>query len=137
MKTSKRGRKNISFKDLQIAYLKEGLGSITKLYQEGKASKIAIQKAFAGLKETGTEVVSLEQWVLETFQAKARGRAVPAPGSERIYKAQKIRTSGSFLRLPLDVLHIEKSQLISVIFEKDKIIVQKKNDSEKKKSAYK
>ena len=127
MKTSKKGRKNISFKDLQIAYLQDGVGSITKLYQEGKASKIAIQKAFGGLKEMGKEIASLEQWVLETFQTKARGRAVPAPGSERIYKAQKIRTGGPFLRLPLDVLHIEKTQLISVIFEKNKIIVKKKS----------
>ena len=111
---------------MQIAYLKDGIGSISKLYQEHKITKTAIRRAFEGLKETGTEVASLEQWILENFKTKIRGRAAPLIGSKGVYKAQRINTGGSFLRLPLNSLQIEKGQFVSVLFEKDQIIVQKK-----------
>lgn len=129
MKTSPKGRKHVSFKDLQIAYLKNGIGSISKSYQERKTTKIAILKALEGLKKTDTEVASFEQWVVENLKTKPRGRAAPPAGSERVYKAQQINRTGPFLRLPLNSLNVEKGQLASVIFEKDQIIVQKKRDT--------
>lgn len=122
----KKKRNIISFKDLQIAYLRDGLDSVTQLYQEGKASRIALKKACASLKQMGTPMSSFEQWMQENVKVNVRGRSTPKTGSERTYRAQKIKTGGSFLRLPLASLEIEKGQVLSVSFEKNRIVIQKK-----------
>jgi len=122
----KKKKSYFSFKDLQIAYLKDGIGMVTKLYQEGRASRITIKKACESLKNLGTPISSFEQWIEENISVNPRGRSVPKVGSERTYRAQKIKIGGPFLRLPLSSLQIEKGQALSVSFEKNKIVIQKK-----------
>jgi hypothetical protein len=117
---------HVSFKDLQIAYLKDGLASVIQLYQEGKASKMALKKACASLKQMGTLSSSFEQWIKENIKVSSRGRSTPKAGTERMYRAQSINKGGSFLRLPLASLGIEKGQVLSVSFENNKIVIQKK-----------
>ncbi len=125
MAKQRKKRSTVSFKDIQIAYLMDGINSIAKLHQEGKASGITIRRALTNLKETGREVAGLEAWIRENLGNGVRGRTAPSAGQERIYRAQQIKTSGPFLRLPLAALKIDKGEVVSVSFQKDQIIVKK------------
>lgn len=123
MKKIKQRRKTISFKDLQIAYLKDGIRSISDLYKENQISKAAIRRAFDALQQTNSEVTSFKKWIHENFKSGPRGRATPGSGQERSYRAQEVHKGKPFLRLPLNALQIQKGQIISVTFGKDKIVV--------------
>lgn len=121
----KRKRSTFSFKDVQIEYLMNGVHSIERLHQDGKASTATIRRALTNLRNGGREVSQLEQWVQENLGVGTRGRTAPQAGQERIYRAQQIKTSGPFLRLPLSALNINKGQVVSVRFEQDQIVVSK------------
>lgn len=121
----KRRRSTLSFKDVQIAYLMDGVSSVEKLYEDGKASTATIRRALTHLKTGDREVASLEKWIQDNLGIGVRGRAAPQAGQERVYRAQQIKTSGPFLRLPLSALSINKGEVVSVKFEKDRIIVKK------------
>lgn len=122
---SRRKRSTLSFKDVQIAYLMNGVPSIEKLHKDGKASTSTIRRALSHLRSGGREVTTLESWIQENLGIGVRGRAAPQAGQERVYRAQQIKTSGPFLRLPLSALSINKGEVVSVHFEKDRIIVKK------------
>ena len=125
MAKQRKKRSTVSFKDIQIAYLMDGVKSIAKLHKEGKASNITIRRALTNLKDSGREVAGLESWIRENLGTGVRGRTAPTPGQERIYRAQQIKTSGPFLRLPLAALKIDKGEVVSVSFQKGQIIVKK------------
>ena len=123
----RRKRSTLSFKDVQIAYLLNGLPSIEKLHRDGKASTATIRRALSHLRTGGREVTTLEEWIQENLGIGigVRGRAAPRAGQERIYRAQQIKTSGPFLRLPLSALEVNKGESVTVRFEKDRIVVKK------------
>lgn len=122
---SRKKRSTVSFKDVQIAYLMNGISSVEELHHNGKASTATIRRALVQLRHGGREVTTLERWIQENLGVGVRGRAAPQAGQERIYRAQQIKTSGPFLRLPLTALRISKGEVVSVRFEKDHIVVQK------------
>lgn len=122
---SKRKRSTISFKDVQIAYLMDGVSSIEKLHNEKKASTATIRRALNNLRHGGREVTLLEKWIQDNLGVGVRGRAAPQAGQERVYRAQQIKSSGPFLRLPLSALSVNKGETVSVRFEKDRIVVKK------------
>ena len=115
----------LSFKDVQIAYLLNGLPQIEKLHRDGKASSATIRRALSHLRSGGREVTTLEKWIQDNLGIGVRGRAAPQAGQERIYRAQQIKTSGPFLRLPLGALEVNKGESVTVLFEKDRIVVKK------------
>ena len=121
----RRKRSTLSFKDVQIAYLLNGLPSIEKLHRDGKASTATIRRALTHLRTGGREVTTLEEWIQDNLGIGVRGRAAPQAGQERIYRAQQIKTSGPFLRLPLSALEVNKGESVTVRFEKDRIVVKK------------
>ena len=121
----RRKRTTLSFKDVQIAYLLNGLPQIEKLHKDGKASSATIRRALSHLRSGGREVTTLERWIQDNLGIGVRGRAAPQAGQERIYRAQQIKTSGPFLRLPLGALEVNKGESVTVRFEKDRIVVKK------------
>lgn len=121
----RRKRTTLSFKDVQIAYLLNGLPQIEKLHKDGKASSATIRRALSHLRNGGREVTTLERWIQDNLGIGVRGRAAPQAGQERIYRAQQIKTSGPFLRLPLGALEVNKGESVTVRFEKDRIVVKK------------
>lgn len=125
MSEKRKRRGGISFKDVQIAYLCSGITPIEKMVTERLASASTIKRALQNLKSNGSPVEIFEAWFLQNFGHGARGRAAPEAGQERIYRAQQIKTSGTFLRLPLTALSISKGDVVAVKFEKDRIVVQK------------
>ena len=118
-------RSQVSYKDIQISYLVDGIDSISRLHKEGFASKTAVRRALQNLKETGLEAGSFEQWVLKNLGGGTRGRPAPKPEQERTYRVQQIKKSGPFLRLPLGALQVEKGEVLSVNFQNDQIVVRK------------
>ncbi|MCA9507083.1 MAG: hypothetical protein KC505_01515 [Myxococcales bacterium] len=125
MSEKRKRRSAVSFKDVQIAYLCSGISPIEQMHNRRLASASTIRRALHQLKCNGTPAEPLEKWFHENFGPGTRGRAAPQAGQERIYRAQQIKTSGTFLRLPLAALSIGKGEVVTVKFEKDKIVVKK------------
>lgn len=113
----------VSFKDVQLAYLMNGISAVQELVDSNKASKSTVRRALKKMQETGRDVSSLERWVAEHVGPIGRGRTAPSAGEMRSYKAQQIKNSGPFLRLPLDALGADKGSSVHVRFENDRIVV--------------
>lgn len=113
----------VSFKDVQLAYLMDGVAGVEKLSKAEQASKSTIRRALTKLKEGSRDVSDLERWVAENVGPIGRGRAAPMAGEKRSYKVQQISNSGPFLRLPLDSLGVKKREVIHVAFEDGRIVV--------------
>lgn len=118
-------RNLVSFKDVQIAYLMEGVDGVEKLMHAGQVSKPTIRRALRKFHETGTAPAEFERWVAERVGPIGRGRSAPSIGETRSYKVQQIKNTGPFLRLPLDSLAINKGGVVRVRFEDNKIVVTK------------
>lgn len=127
VKESKKANKRpvSSFKDVQIAYLMGGVDAVNDLLKGNKASKSTIRRALRDLQSSGKDVDAFERWVIENVGALGRGRSAPSSGEVRTYKAQQVKAGGPFLRLPLDVLGIQKGGVIRVRFDADQIVVTK------------
>src|SRR5580704_3910376 len=125
MSEKRKRRSAVSFKDVQIAYLCSGISPVEQMYNRHQASINTIRRALNHLKTNGSPVETFEKWFHDNFGAGARGRAAPQAGQERIYRAQQIKTSGTFLRLPLTALSITKGDVVTVKFERDRIVVKK------------
>lgn len=119
-------RTTLSFKDVEILYLVEGLSPIIKLHKEKKVSPSTIRRAVVALNKIGKNKSTLESWASENLRVGSRGRSSPKIGQERVYRAQQINESGPFLRLPLTALSAAKGDVLSVAFDKDKIVVKRK-----------
>lgn len=118
-----RKRKVISYKDVQIAYLLDGVEGVDKLIRGRRSAGSVVKRALRELKAQGKDATTLEDFVAERFGRVGRGRSVPRPGEERKYKAQQLKSGVPFLRLPLNTLAIQKGKQVRVRFEEDKIIV--------------
>ena len=114
----------VSFKDIQIAYLIEGVDGVKRLTSERRNVAPLLRRAERELRSAGRKTETLSKYITENFGTGTRGRSVPVQGQERIYRAQKLNMGGAFLRLPLGPLGTEKGGRVKVKFEENKIIVQ-------------
>ena len=121
--SSKRGI--VSFKDLQIAFLLDGIAGVEKLVAGRKSAGPILKRALAELKSQGRSVDALEHYISEHHGSAGRGRSMPNVGEERKYRAQQIADGGTFLRLPLTPLGVKKGGVVRVRFEADRIVVSK------------
>src|SRR5690606_11357112 len=71
-------RNLVSFKDVQIAYLMEGIGGVEKLMESGQVSKPTIRRALKKFHETGAVPAEFERWVAERVGPIGRGRSAPS-----------------------------------------------------------
>ena len=124
-KKSATKRTVVSFKDVQIAFLLDGISGVEKLLAGRKSAGTVIRRALHELEQQGRHVDALKVYVGEKFGAGGRGRSMPGVGEERKYKAQQIKTGGAFLRLPLTPLAVKKGGSVRVRFESDRIVVSK------------
>lgn len=118
-------RRALSYKDLQIIYLTDGVSAIERLLKEGRASKTAVRRALDAFQDQGAQAAALEDYVKTHVGQGRRGRSAPLVGQERVYKAQKLNTGSTFLRLPLEALGVQKGGVVKVRFERDRIVVTK------------
>ncbi len=124
-KGAPRAGKRLSYKDLQIAYLSDGVNAVEKLLKDGKASRGAVRKALDALRQQGAAAATLDDFVKTHIGQGRRGRSAPLVGTDRTYRAQKLNTGSPFLRLPLEALGVKKGGLVTVRFERDRIVVTK------------
>jgi hypothetical protein len=124
-KSASTKRTVVSFKDVQIAYLLDGISGLEKLLAGRKSAGGVIRRALRELKQQGRSVEALEAYVGEKYGSGGRGRSMPGVGEERKYKAQQIKSGGAFLRLPLTPLGVKKGGSVRVRFEADRIVVTK------------
>jgi hypothetical protein len=124
-KGSPRAGKRLSYKDLQIAYLSDGVNAVEKLLKDGKASRGAVRKALDALRQQGAAAATLDDFVKTHIGQGRRGRSAPLVGTDRTYRAQKLNPGSPFLRLPLEALGVKKGGLVTVRFERDRIVVTK------------
>ena len=124
-KKSTTKRSIVSFNDLQIAYLLDGIAGVEKLVADKKNAAPILKRALKELKGQGRNVETLETYVNEKHGTSGRGRAMPSIGEERRYKAQQIADGGTFLRLPLTPIGVKKGGVVKVRFEADRVIVTK------------
>jgi hypothetical protein len=115
-----------SYKDVQIAYLLEGLRGVQQLHVQEQLSGQVVQKAIKILRSLGKDPQDLAQWAKIQFRAKPKGRPSPKIGEKKFYKAQQIKEGGLFLRLPVETLVDAKGLDLEVRFEKDLIEVRKR-----------
>jgi len=115
----------ISHKDLQIAFLLEGVDGVQKQYDTGNVSKATLRRTLKSLSDSGKDTADLERWYAENFGTLGRGRGAPTAGESRQYKVQQIRRSGPFLRLPLDSLGVKKGDTVRVKFDDNTITIEK------------
>lgn len=118
-------RQIVSFKDVQIAYLLDGISGVEKILAGRKSAGTIIRRALKELKAQGRSVDAMESYVGEKFGSGGRGRSMPNVGEERKYKAQQIGDQGAFLRLPLTPLGVKKGGSVRVRFEADRVVVTK------------
>ena len=118
-------RSIVSFKDLQIAYLLDGISGVEKLVAGKKNAGSILKRALKEMTGQGRNVETLEAYVNERYGSSGRGRAMPNVGEERKYKAQQIGDGGTFLRLPLTPIGVKKGGVVKVRFEADRVVVTK------------
>lgn len=114
----------LGYKDVQIEYLLNGIVGVENLFTEKKVSSSAIRRALSSFQEAGRDVGALERWVINNTGRIGRGRDRPAPGEARTYRAQQVKKSGPFIRLPLDAIGAYKGKMVKAEFEKDRIVIE-------------
>jgi hypothetical protein len=122
-KSSANKRSIVSFKDLQIAYLLDGIGGVEKLVAGRKSAGSILKRVLKEMSDQGRNVETLQAYIDERYGSSGRGRAMPHIGEERKYKAQQIGDGGTFLRLPLTPIGVKKGGVVKVRFEADRVIV--------------
>lgn len=123
MEKTKGKRTLVSFKDIQIAYLLEGLDGVERLIKGRRNAGQLLRRAVKELKSAGKKTETLDKFIAQRHGPGTRGRSVPSTGQERLYKAQRIHAGGPFLRLPLAPLGTDKGGFVRVRFERDQITV--------------
>lgn len=118
-------RRALSYKDVQIAYLTDGVSAIERLLTEGRASRTAVRRALDALEQQGSQATALADFVKTHIGQGRRGRSAPLVGQERVYKAQRLGDGATFLRLPLEALGVHKGGVVKVRFDRDRIVVVK------------
>mgnify|MGYP005656841609 CR=1 FL=1 len=115
----------ISNKDLQVAFLVNGIDGVRAMTADSVPAKATLQAAIDSLENLGQEVAPLVAFMETLHPASdgSRGRSAPQNGETRTYKAQVVKDGSPFLRLPLDTLKAMKGEDITVAFENGKIVV--------------
>lgn len=121
-KPAKQRAKYVSMKDVQLAYLLDGVGAVAKL----APAKASVRKAIKAIDALGRNTDALKAWATETFgqESEHRGRPSPKAGESRTYKVQEVK-GARFLRLPLEALGVRKGSPVSVAFESGQITVKR------------
>jgi hypothetical protein len=115
----------ISNKDLQVAFLVNGIEGVQAMTADNVPAKATLQAAIDSLENLGQEVAPLVAFMdtLHPAGDGSRGRSAPEVGDTRTYKAQVVKDGEAFLRLPLSTLGALKGENITVAFADGQIVV--------------
>lgn len=119
-------RSPTTHKDVQNAFHEGGVEEIRRLYAEKLVSAAVINRAANELSSRNVDgLEELNELVSEIAPKRTgrRGKQAPTAGETRSYKAQQVKGSGPFMRLPLDTLGLNKGEQVSVSFTDKQIVV--------------
>jgi hypothetical protein len=123
-----RSERGLSYKDVQILFLSDGLAKIEKFYKGGLISSASMKKAAKAFQvsKTGDTFQDFVEAHVCSIDGR-RGRRAPATGGQRQYRAQQIGKGGLFIRLPVTTLANSKGDALVVSFD-DGVITVKADD---------
>jgi len=116
-------RKDVYQKDVQILYLSHGAAAVEDLLRKDKVKILTVRRALDGLKENGVEAAPLEELLRKMY---VRGPPTPVSGTARTYRVQQTARTLPFIRIPLNVLGVGKSDEVTVRFEDGVITITKR-----------
>jgi len=108
----------LSVKDVVLAFTLRGIEGLATLQLENRAH--LLRKAVAFCRSEGNDDVAAS--LIEYANSRGlvvwsgRGRGIPVEGATRSYKAQQLRDSDPFIRLPVSALSVGKGQAVTVAF---------------------
>ena len=108
----------LSVKDVIIAYTLRGTEGLALLRLEDRPH--LLRKAITFCRVEGSEGVATDLIEYANSQGlvvwSGRGRGIPVEGATRSYKAQQLKDSDPFIRLPVSALSVGKGQAVTVAF---------------------
>lgn len=123
-----RSERGLSYKDVQILFLSDGLSKIEKYFKGGLISTSSMKKAAKAFQASDTGITFQDFVEAHVCSIDGRrGRRAPASGGERRYKAQQIGKGGLFIRLPVTLIAQNKGDALVVSFD-DGVITVKADD---------
>jgi hypothetical protein len=122
--------KKLLHKDVQIAYLGEGVGAVVALWEEGRVSVHTFRRAIKFLHSSGNDALDLVSWFANNVGPIGRTKVAPKSGDTRTFKAQirpgrpnvETDTGGVYLRLPVPD-QVKPGKSLQVSFKDDKIVI--------------
>lgn len=120
---TKKAERGLSYKDVQILFLSDGLAKIEKLLNGGLVSKTSLRRAAQEFANNKAAQSFLDFVEARLGGRRRRGRRSPSSGETRTYKAQQIDDGSLFIRLPVNSLVKNKGQAVTVSFTVDRINV--------------
>lgn len=120
--SGKRGTHGLSFKDVQLRYMLDGLDAVKELFLTRKVSPKVLEKAALDLESAG-KGSDFASWVRDSVVSNApgtthRGRGAPGAGQVRTYKVQLVGEDGApFIRLPIP--ESNKGDSVTATFNSD------------------
>ena len=114
----------ITNKDLQVAYLVNGVAGVQAMTSDNVPAKITFQTAIDSLEKLGQEVDPLIAY-METHYSSDTGalRTAPQNGETRTYKVGQPRDGAPKVSIPLNTLNAAKGDNVNVSFENGKIVI--------------
>lgn len=119
--------RGLSYKDVQIVFLTDGLGKVEKLLNGGLISKQSLRRAAKEFANNKSAQAFVDFAASKLGKGgEGRGRKLPEQGDTRTYKAQQVGKSGLFIRLPVSSIAHTKGEALHVSFGPGRILVSSK-----------
>lgn len=115
----------MSYKDVLVLYMKEGVERVRALYESEHVTARVLRRAIKEMPEGAAADLRayIDANVPMIHEGRGRGRALPIVGEVRKYKVQQLRDGQLFVRLPVEPLDgITKGSIIRVSFQKNQIL---------------
>lgn len=123
--TSDKRDRSLSYKDVQILFLTDGINRVEKLFNGGMISPQSLKRAAEEMREKRDAQV-LVDFATAKVGGEAngrRGRRLPVANETRTYSVQQIKDGAPFLHLPVSPLAKKKKQKLFVTFRENEIVV--------------
>lgn len=124
---SNKRKKPVTWKDLTIKYMLSGIDAITPDLNESGDAVGALEKMIAGVQANGKdsgELDKLRDFYMELRQVGTPGRQPVKVGDSREYSVQQAGDEGDlFVRIPVNMLPVERHAKIVARFEENRIVL--------------
>lgn len=114
--------RGMSYKDVQILFLSDGLSKVEKLLNAGLISKGSLRRAAKEFEGNKNAQAFVDFVAAKTGNGR-RGRRAPLNNENREYLAQQVKDGSLFIRLPVSSIVAKKGEAVVATFSGDRIVV--------------